>query len=270
MKKRTSDKRTSWTSAASRRLMSMTGTSANVEDAVRIIVNRILEGISSPPTDLEAIKSRLDITGFYSEDLPVSGELRRDGNCFKIVYSSYLSPERRRFTIAHEMGHALFATSGRNWPRFGSELERLCNMLATEILMPRDIFHNLMGPELSIRKLFELARTFATSLSATAIRFAELRRVSTFEVEGKNVSWSYGVVRRGNLRGIEDGLRYAIEEALTRKSGEELVYLNNRIWTGEWRLEWAHIGQGRRALFLLQPIDNGVVRDNRDDVHVAT
>lgn len=254
MKRRNPEKRTAWTSAASRRLLAVAGGPSSIDDAVRTIAERILDGVSCPPTDLEAIGSRLNITGFCPDDLPVSGELHRDGNSFKVVYSSYLSPERRRFTIAHEIAHALLATTGPNWPRFGKELERLCNMIATELLMPRDIFLRCLGPKLSITKVFELSRTFATSLSATAIRCAELLHVSLFEVDGKNVIWGYGVVRKGTLRGMENGLINTIGEALSRQSGKEILYLSNKPLRGEWRLEWAQIGQGRRALFLLQPI----------------
>ena len=49
-------------------------------------------------------------------------------------------------------GPRLFRNYGPNCPRFGEELERICDMLATEILMPKDIFLQRAGRELSIQK----------------------------------------------------------------------------------------------------------------------
>lgn len=238
-----------WKSAAARRLLDIAGNPSTVEDAVKIVANWVLQGVSCPPTDLDGIRSRLDISGFYPEDMSVSGELRREGKGFKIVYSSSLSPERRRFTIAHEMGHAIFEASGRNCPRTGTELERLCDLLATEILMPTHIFLSRLGGRLSLQKIFELARTFKTSLSATAIRCSELRRISVFEVENGDVLWSRGVVRK-----LESALKPAIDRALAGGTVDEILYMSKEAWTGEWQIEGTPIGRGNRALFLLQPV----------------
>ncbi len=252
--RRPSKKRDLWTSAAARRLRAMAGEPPTIEDAVRITTKQILKGVSCPPTDLDAVASSLNITGFYPEELPISGELRRDGKGFKIIYSSYLSDVRRRFTIAHEMAHAIFEGSGPNCPRIGRELERLCDMLATEILMPHDVFLQLAGTRVSSQKLFELARTFKTSLSATAIRLAEVRGISVFEVEDEIITWSYGVVRKGPVREKHDDLKRAIETAFTVEYGDAVMFMNSRSWTGMWKLDWARIGQGGRALFLLEPL----------------
>ena len=85
--------------------MTLAGNPSSVEAAVEIIAARLLEGIQCPPTDLEAIRPRLNITQFCAEDIAGSGELQRDGDGLKVVYSPTLSPTRRRFTIAHECGH---------------------------------------------------------------------------------------------------------------------------------------------------------------------
>lgn len=253
VKRRIPKKDNSWTSAAARRLLNAAGNPKTIEESVQIVVQRILDGISCPPTNLDALKSRLNIAGFYQEDMPISGELRPNENGFKIIYASHLSPARRRFTIAHEMGHAIFETTGPNCPRFGNELERLCDMLATEILMPKEIFSKLLDENLSLQKVFGLARKFETSLSSTAIRCAELQKVSIFEMQGKSVTWGYGVVKPGNLRSLGYVLGQELEEALSTEAGTKALYLNNPAWSGEWNLEWARIGQGARTLFLLQP-----------------
>lgn len=242
-------KRSNWTGAAARRLLKAAGNPPTIEAAIRIIVSKFIEDVPCPPTDLDVIMPRLNISGVYSEDLPISGELRRNGNGLKIVCSSLLSPMRRRFTIAHEMGHAIFEKTGRNCPRSGEQLERLCDMLATEILMPTSIFLNYLGPKPSLKKIFELSNLFNTSLTATAIRCSELGRVSVLEVSAMGINWSYGAVRK-----VEGKFKTAVSDVLSGKSVNEVLYLDNRVWDGKWEVEGAPIGKGDRALFLLQPL----------------
>jgi IrrE N-terminal-like domain len=261
VRKRFSQKGATWTSAAARRLLTLAGNASTIEDAVRTVVGRLLEGVSCPPTDLEAVAARLEVTGFQAEDLPISGELRRDERGLKIFYSSYLSRERRRFTIAHELGHAIFETTGPNCPRVGVELERLCNMLATELLMPKDVFLNSVGMEVNMAKIFELARSFATSLSATAIRCAELHKVSVFESDESRILWGYGLVKKGLVAQKDDEIRWAVGKALTGEAGQQVVFLHTKFWSGHCRLEWAPIAQGERALFLLHPLKASLMRE---------
>src|SRR6266487_2639897 len=101
-----------WKSAAARRLLSLAGSTRSVEEAISIIASRLLHGVSCPPTDLEAIMPRLNVTRCEADaDLPISGELRKDTDGLRIVVSAHLSPARRRWTIAHELGHAVFETT---------------------------------------------------------------------------------------------------------------------------------------------------------------
>ena len=253
MRKPATKRQTLWKSAAARRLLEIAGKPPTVEEAVRIVADRLLDGVRCPPTDLEAIAPRLNITCVRAEDVPFSGELRRDGAGFTVVHSSALSPARRRFTVAHEMAHALLETSGRNCPRVGKELERLCDIIAAELLMPRKVFLECAGPTVSVGGVFELARTFGLSLSATAIRCAELKGVSAFEIDGDAVTWGHGVIKRGPVQTLDYVVRHALLRALSLERGSTLVYLAHRMWAGEWCLEWARIGQGRRALFVFQP-----------------
>ncbi len=240
-------------SAAARRLLEMAGDPQSLEEAIRVVANRFLEGVSVPPTDLDLIRQRLNICAIDTEDLPFSGELRRDRSGFRIVCSKHLSLTRRRFTIAHEMAHAILETTGPRCPRVGNELERICDRLASELLMPKQVFVDSVGSGLSIEKIFKLAHVFGTSISATAIRCAELLGVSAFGTEGKIVSWAYGVVKRGSTLTTDEELRKAIDRACDGQAGQEVVYLRSRIWTGEWRMEWAPTGRNGKAVFLLQP-----------------
>lgn len=63
-------------------------------------------GILSPPVDVERLAQLLQIQ-IRLENLPqtISGFLHRDGDNAAIVVNRRHSLQRRRFTIAHELGH---------------------------------------------------------------------------------------------------------------------------------------------------------------------
>ncbi len=243
-----------WTSAAARRLMTLGGGPTTLEGAVEAVAARLLEGVSCPPTDLDAIATRLNVHSIVPVDLPISGQLQREGTGLRVAYSQDLTPERRRFTIAHELAHALFETTGPGCPRIGAELERICDMVAAELLMPRKTFLGRAEKGLSLARLLTLAHTFQASRAATAIRYAQLFNVTVFELQDKLVAWGYGVVKKGPVRHVDDSLWPLMRRAIEGESGREVVYLNNAVWTGEWTAEWATNGEDRRAIFLLTPL----------------
>lgn len=242
-----------WKSAAARRMLELSGNPPTVETAVELLATRLLHGVRCPPTDLEGLGPLLKVNGFESVDgLPISGELRQDGDALKVVYSASLQTGRRRFTIAHELAHAVFEMTGPNCPRHGNELERICDMLATELLLPREIFAEHAGSKIDPGKIYELARVFQTSLMATALRCFELFGTSVFQVEDGRLVWGYGAVRKQReMEAFINGSREAISGAMKGVPGETLVYLkgSNHICS------WANSqGQGR-TLFVLQRND---------------
>jgi len=240
-----------WTSAAARRLLGLAGNPPTVEKAAEVVATRLLEGVRCPPTDLEALRPRLNVSEYEPIDgLPISGELRKDGDGFKIVYSASLQPGRRRFTIAHELAHAVFETTGPNCPRYGNELERICNMLASELLMPRRILVEHVGSSIHPGRIYDLARVFETSLMATALRCHQVFGISIFQVENACLVWGYGAIR--HQRDIEVHIHEseaAITQAMEGIPGETAVYLNGR----DHVCSWASARGKRRALFVLQP-----------------
>lgn len=240
-----------WTSAAARRIIEESRDARTVEEAVYVVASRLLEGVPCPPTDLEALTKRLNVTSVEPVSrLPISGELRKRGDGFAIVYSSSLSPARRRFTVAHELGHAVFEGTGRNCPRHGRELETICDMLAAEFLMPRDLFLARASRNADPEDVLGLARDFGTSVMATALRCQQLLGLSVFQIEDARLSWGYGAIRRhGDLSGDVDGFRRAITQAMRGEVGGHMVFVKRR----PWRLRWVCLrGRPPRAVFVLQ------------------
>ena len=117
-----------WSSAAARRLVDAVGGGRTVEEAAALLSAELRSGVEGPPTDLGAVAKRLKVRRICAEPLPVTGELRRDDDGLSVIYASGLDRGRRRFTIAHELGHAFFEATGANTPRRGEELERISRL----------------------------------------------------------------------------------------------------------------------------------------------
>jgi hypothetical protein len=218
---------------------------------VQIVAGAAIRDIPHPRLQLDAVAERLNVTGITYEEIPFSGELRPSNGGFTIVCSVHPSSARRRFTIAHELSHAIFEKSGSNCPRTVAELERLCDMLATELLMPRRAFLERCGLDPDINSIFELARVFQTSVTTTAIRCAELLKLSAFQVQDGYVVWSHGAVRKGPLRGLDDHLRTLISNGVAGGSGQQVLALNLHGSIKYWQVKYH--GTKGRALFLMRP-----------------
>ena len=118
----------------------------------------------------------------------VSGMLLRHGDTFGILYSTHIPNEGfQRFSVAHELGHYFLDghidhvlpkdgihTSHAGFVS-GDPYELEADSFATGLLMPRIPFQQIIrrhNPGLSV--IEALANECQTSLTATAIRYAEL------------------------------------------------------------------------------------------------
>lgn len=242
-----------WVSAAARRVVKASNGSASVEAAVISIARGLLTGIAGPPTDLAAVGARLSVVEFRSEELPVAGELRRrDRTHFEIVYTSGMHLGRRRFTIAHELGHAFFEQTGPGCPRFGDELEKICDMFAAEFLMPTDLLGSRVPARPRVRDILEITNVFEVSIQAAVHRCNELRGLQAFGVsQSRTLSFTTGLVRK-----IDDDLSSVIDQVWSGKAAEVEVYVHNRRFhTRSWQMEGTRVGNSNLALFVLWPAD---------------
>ena len=238
-------------STAVLRLFKMADGAESIEGAVRRVIQKYFGDIPGPPIDLNAAASSLKVP-ICEEDIPVSGELRKTGRGYTIVVSRHLSPNRKRFTIAHEMAHLLFELSGRNPPRTGKEVERLCDLLASEILMPAHHLLNRLDEEPAPYRVVQLSQSFGTSVQAAAIRYSDLKKVSVFQIEGDNVIWGTGVVRKGPVKDLDFGIRSIVSQVGSHSEGSQVLLFGHSTWSGEWKLIWETF-QSRRPLFVMHP-----------------
>lgn len=99
--------------------------------------------------------------------------------------SIFYNPSRPRgrvaFSIAHEIAHTFFPTSVRGarfrnicstGSREANELERLCDLGASELLMPVDEFQAATQGNYSLSGVQSLSQHFGSSFEATAFRLA--------------------------------------------------------------------------------------------------
>ena len=238
-----------WKSAAARRLREMAGV-ASIDKAVPALVGCILDGINCPPTDLHALCARFNVTAVVDDDdIPVVGELRQENATYTIHCSPGQSVVRRRFTIAHELAHVLFESSGPRPPRVGAELERLCDMLAAEILMPRATFEPVMNQSaIDASAVRRLASRFDTSLTATVYRCAELRPISFVSIHNGRKKWS-----RGPARPYNHQVALLLKHLIDGEAGDSLIMVERAGLATPYRGEWIRTTGERTGILLLTP-----------------
>lgn len=147
--------------------------------------------------DLDALCDHLNIKLFEAkyDDNNVSGAITKENGGWTIVVNELHPPRRRRFTVAHELGH-YFAIINNSLPaveylednnnvikdyfilnRNGSveddvyQIERQANMIGAALLMPEDKVRALVAQKLSPNEITSL---FGVSEAALSFRLKAL------------------------------------------------------------------------------------------------
>lgn len=145
------------------------------EKDTRRAVEIFAAGGASPSKSLESLAHRLGVSRIIEERLPFEGGLFRLSHGELVVKLNSESPYvRKRFTLAHEIAHLLLKTvpAFRSTERTDASLERTCDLIAAELLMPTkesvDYVRGLGTP--SPEKLKVIASKYAVSMQTAAIR----------------------------------------------------------------------------------------------------
>ncbi len=167
---------------------------------------KILQELGFPhPCEIDLKDLAMDRNVFVREGeiKGAEGRLLRKGKKGVIHIRRGIKPEgRRRFTIAHELGHwelhaaySQMLCSAEDMRDYGrSPLEVEANCFAAELLMPNSHFRAACANhEPSMALIASLAEDFQTTLTSTAIRFADVskRRVVVVYYEKSVVRWCY-------------------------------------------------------------------------------
>ena len=139
-----------------------------------------LQFTPTPPIDVEALARLMGIGSITSVRMVEDGRLEQDGATATIYVRDGLPSHRRRFTIAHEVGHRLLlhprAPAERHRRRLaGDAEERLCDDLAAAILLPKPwvVAEFRVAPH-RLSTVRRLSAMTGTSLSASLVRLAEV------------------------------------------------------------------------------------------------
>jgi len=159
-------------------------------------------GITGLPVDPKAIAQHLDIivAAKPAHIAGASGWLVRAGESFAIIYATHIANLGfQRFSIAHELGHYwidthpehIFKNGGKHESHagFGSAdpIELEADYFAACLLMPSSLCLRLISKSRDgMDAVKTLAVTCETSLSASAIRYAELSKVPSAIIVSTN------------------------------------------------------------------------------------
>jgi Zn-dependent peptidase ImmA (M78 family) len=165
----------------------------------------ISQGLGVHPSPTECARdllSKLDITsvpiyprkiaeeiGIFVQEMKVEGGydgylMCANGVWGIMINGSIKSRARKRFTIAHELGHYYISRHDEgNHQCFRKDIgavdpsarqdEREANEFAVELLMPNDFFRSDMhGRSINLDTINWLATRYGTSMTSTAIRYA--------------------------------------------------------------------------------------------------
>lgn len=148
------------------------------------------EGVTTLPIDPFAIAASRDITikPIGHAQGGVSGMLLRHGDEFGIMYATHIDNEGfQRFSIAHELGHYfleghivhVLPTDSSHASHAGfissDPYELEADNFAAGLLMPTALFKQAMfRQQAGLEAIEELSKLCGTSMTATAIRYAEL------------------------------------------------------------------------------------------------
>lgn len=141
-----------------------------------------------------------------------SGLLLRINGASGILLNERDSRRRRRFTLAHELGHFCIPTHANQtlscmspetqWSSSERGLEREANAFATELLMPRrSTTPFLQSGDLCLSMAAEVGEAYDVSLMTAALRVSELTRERTGIVYAED-----GLIRWAVRHGLPFGL----------------------------------------------------------------
>jgi Zn-dependent peptidase ImmA (M78 family) len=150
---------------------------------------RIAKEINGPPFDPYAYAKALGVVVEEVEELPMDGLLKRaDSGTFVVQLKKEASHFRKNFTLAHELAHTFYydhlmehSVRFRGNRTADPEEEFLCNLGASELLMPGELFQRDLikyrhDGVITPATLIQLSSLYQVSLQAVMIRCTGLMK----------------------------------------------------------------------------------------------
>lgn len=175
-----------WYSASARELLRMTG-SPDPSAAMRQCACQLLDEVevTTPPINLRMVASFQGVRAIQPVVMVHAGRLVPKGSGYIIQVNAHHSNGKQQFTIGHEIGHTLIPSYQKH-PHLiedlstglfqqGKEEEHLCDIAATELLMPTQLFRpQAAALGFHLGAVAKLGSLFRASREATARRLVEM------------------------------------------------------------------------------------------------
>jgi Zn-dependent peptidase ImmA (M78 family)/O-acetyl-ADP-ribose deacetylase (regulator of RNase III) len=171
-----------WTNPSVHALAGEGGPVESILGRVRHQVFAAMErGWSGPPYDPLELAELSGVEVIPIEEVEDARLVHHKGRP-RIEFNANRSPERVRFSVAHELGHLAFPDAAEKiryrTHSVGAEadawqIELLCNLAAAELLMPTGSFPEL-ADEITLEHLIHLGSEFFVSVEAVVLRAVRL------------------------------------------------------------------------------------------------
>jgi len=172
-----------------------------IEEVVQDVLDK--SGIKKAPVDLTKILQKFKIDAEESSTIAAEGVLvySKSQKWAGIKYRAGLTEGRRRFTIAHELGHYFLENveggetscsidgEGNN-----KEQERQANSFASSLLMPTEWVRSSISQSIKgIEDVLSISKQFEVSQTAAAIRLVQLIESPCAVIYSKDrkIGWGY-------------------------------------------------------------------------------
>jgi hypothetical protein len=242
---------------------------------------------------IEAIAYALDITEIREEPLTnFEGTLvtTAERDCGAILVNRKSAPRRRRFTVAHELGHYLNPyhvdsqggqlSCGLNDMRFAAvstadrhrRHEAEANRFAIEILAPRMRCRTFLSSDPDIAQILAIAQEFNISREAAARRYVELHddAVAVVFTKGERVVYCVRSNVCPALSAHKDEQVFLPREPASARALTDMAYIDASFWVprlkGELMIQTLFQEKGH-ALSLLRPIVDAEEEPEIDDTY---
>jgi len=216
--------------------------------ARRIVLDALENGWSGPPFDPLELAERAGVEMVPREDPDDARLVSPPDEQPRIEFNPHRRPARVRFSVAHELGHLLFADHAAQ-TRYRTEshaeqarpddwqLEVLCNVAAAEILMPAGAFPAAQADDLSLPHLLDLRAEFGVSTEALLRRVVKLteRAVCLFaatRLPDGGFRIDYTVPSRAFDQRLPAGQRITSETVLTHCTAVGFSVDDTEEWPG--------------------------------------
>jgi Zn-dependent peptidase ImmA (M78 family)/DNA-binding XRE family transcriptional regulator len=128
-------------------------------------------------------------------DDKLDGEMIPDEDNLPVIYlNRFLTGDRQRFTLAHELAH-LIMHGGSDIPNLDTS-EQEANCFASEFLMPADDIRYQLSEKLSLPQLADLKRYWKVSMAALVRRAKDLNIIDEARYKSLNVQLSAAGYKR--------------------------------------------------------------------------